>query len=71
MNETHCQVCGARIYDAEYKALRAENERLRGDVKIIETSFTEVCDALGCAYDNEAALMAADALRAALKDEPQ
>ena len=48
----------------EIEALRARVAKLEGDVKIIETSFTDVCDALGCPHDNEAALFAVDALRA-------
>jgi len=34
------------------------------DADDLERCFTDVCDQLGCAYDNEAALFAVDALKA-------
>ena len=39
---------------------------LTGVAAILEQSFCEVCDELGCEYDNEAALLAAARLRAAV-----
>ena len=57
-NERICQVLEDNL------ALLARIAKLEGDIKIIETSFTDVCDALGCPYDNEAALFAVEALRA-------
>lgn len=44
-------------------ALIAAVRAQQGAVKIVTQSFGEVCDALGCAHDSEAALAAVSALR--------
>lgn len=53
-------------------AARNESTRiisgLLEDVETINKSFTDLCDALGCKYDNEEALMAVDSLKAELAD---
>ena len=46
-----------------------EIEALRADLHIVEGAFTDVCDELGCKYDNEAALEAVAALKERLSEQ--